>query len=338
MSETSLRVQQFPAETEDGKLFLSALGGIVQHLRAIETDPVLIAECPNKFNDAFQDDWWLAAQCGHLYWERSLFFEADPEKVVNDRTNTEDLGDLKSVLRVLNIARMWSWYNRANLVLPDGNLLCIAIQDGQLLVCKTNPIDDYGTVWTLADDGNLVHIASCNRIDDTVGEPRPIRLNALRSDIWRYLCPKARAAMHLQCCDAEADRVLAKAIENAVTKVRTATHWASLRSSIAKRFSWPEEKGGFDYGGNIPGSSQETIRGALADLEKEDWRGVFDRAYTGVDPAEPLTLFVTHERAELVYRNSVFNIRDGTMQLIGLTDLPVTGEPNWMPSRYPANS
>jgi hypothetical protein len=43
-------------------------------LADLEPGPILLAECPNKFNDAGQDDLWYAVQAGFEYWEQSHFF------------------------------------------------------------------------------------------------------------------------------------------------------------------------------------------------------------------------------------------------------------------------
>ena len=40
----------------------------------LEPGPILLAECPNKFNDVGHDDLWYAVQAGKEYWEQSHFF------------------------------------------------------------------------------------------------------------------------------------------------------------------------------------------------------------------------------------------------------------------------
>ena len=62
------------------------LDEVADGLADLEPGPILLAECPNKFNDADQDDLWYAVQAGFEYWEQSHFFEYETKPFVREHS------------------------------------------------------------------------------------------------------------------------------------------------------------------------------------------------------------------------------------------------------------
>lgn len=62
------------------------LDEVADGLANLEPGPILLAECPNKFNDAGQDDLWYAVQVGFEYWEQSHFFEYETKPFVREHS------------------------------------------------------------------------------------------------------------------------------------------------------------------------------------------------------------------------------------------------------------
>jgi hypothetical protein len=62
------------------------LDEVADGLANLEPGPILLAECPNKFNDAGDDDLWYAVQAGFEYWEQSHFFQYEDKPRVEEHS------------------------------------------------------------------------------------------------------------------------------------------------------------------------------------------------------------------------------------------------------------
>ena len=347
-------------DSETCKQFVATLERVVPMLFDIDEDPVLIAECPNKYNDSGEDDLWMAAQCGEAYWERSLFFELSPENVANDRSNKADLDGLQRTRTVLWHARRWNWAHWAG-QLSGGPLACLAAQHGQLLICKTNPIDGEGNAWTWSKERGLVHLATCDRIDQSIGELRPIVLRLLREDFWTCLTAEARAYFRPACTNEAANRALGQALDIATDQTRLIT---SERTALVSSDSYVQKADIFDDGWRKPwvhvgnDSCLSTIVSPLEDrrrkpkfdnpyavhalsdvvgqLEDGKWRSLFATAFGNLREGDQLILMVTPARAQLIWEHSVFEVQDGLLKFRGLTDRADLYDREWFPSMHPA--
>ena len=81
-----------PMEFRDRKAeqrLLDLLQPAAAKLAQLGPEPVLVAQCPNKFNDAWYDDLWYAAQVGTAFWEAAHYIEGRPAPEINE-TPLED--------------------------------------------------------------------------------------------------------------------------------------------------------------------------------------------------------------------------------------------------------
>ena len=63
------------------------LDEVADGLADLEPGPILLAECPNKYNDGGEDDLWYAVQAGSDYWEQSHFFMYETKSTVREHSS-----------------------------------------------------------------------------------------------------------------------------------------------------------------------------------------------------------------------------------------------------------
>jgi hypothetical protein len=77
-------------------------------LAQLEPEPVLVAQCPNKFNDVWFDDLWYAAQVGTAFWEAAHYIEGRRAPEISETGKHQDSTAVmaaREVLQALEIAR-----------------------------------------------------------------------------------------------------------------------------------------------------------------------------------------------------------------------------------------
>lgn len=160
------------------------LDAAVARLAEIASEPVVLAECPDKFNDAFNDDLWYAVQSGGTVWEQSHFFEgwttplvkehtvfspeADPSDIVSRGANVESkmIPRLRSVLRELQLAG-WRSHTETAFSLPRRLLALVLERSQPWFVLETPNVDD-GEVFVW-DEAGFARIGMVERLDQAVG-------------------------------------------------------------------------------------------------------------------------------------------------------------------------
>jgi hypothetical protein len=174
------------------------LDEVADGLADLEPGPILLAECPNKFNDADQDDLWYAVQAGKEYWEQSHFFKYAATPSVRERSNfstamdSQTLKDggvavtgdpfarLRGSLRHLQTKGWRGLIGKEPKVGFDDpeeeydGLIALVVERGQgwLVLERPDVIDAEIFAW---DGDGLFLIGGSSRVDQRVGH-RPILL------------------------------------------------------------------------------------------------------------------------------------------------------------------
>ncbi|MFK7876616.1 MAG: hypothetical protein AB8B71_12690 [Paracoccaceae bacterium] len=216
----------------DAKL-MECLALAVGNLADIGVEPVFLGECPNKFNDAIQDDLWFAVQAGTAYWEQSHFFEHSSEPFVRERasypvdcdveaikqsgpTVTSDLiAHLREKLRSL---QKQDWRALCNW---DG-LAALVIERNQPWLVLEHPNGLDGEVYSWNEAG-MFNVGTVERIDQRVGKNRVLIFKTIDPANVAQLGDVVRRYLEPQLQDAESAMTLAGLLREAVDLLREAT-------------------------------------------------------------------------------------------------------------------
>ena len=215
-------------DAEAERRLLGLLEPAAAKLAKLGPEPVLVAQCPNKFNDAWEDDLWFAAQVGEAYWERSHFIQHRPRPEIKERGNSQYDKAVHAARNVLDELEAADWRHAAIAcfgqqkgwqpgimvdVICNGDVLCLALQYAQpwLCIASSNNNTKIACTWT---DSGLVHMASCERIDQFIGLRRPLCFSELRADFWDHLRPNCRTRLRPQVHDqGAAEQLTARLLE-----------------------------------------------------------------------------------------------------------------------------
>jgi hypothetical protein len=335
------------------------LDNAIAQLSTLSADVALVAECPDRFNDAHQDDYWRAAQVDEALWEQSHFFKYKSPPEFRERTHElagEKLAVARKVLKELEAA---GWRDDALACTGrwGGKLLCLSLFHGQPLLCRTSPIDGEGSAWTWSTGSNLHHIASCERIDHSIGDPNPIGLNVFRPGIWQFLTPAAQSHFKPTVRDCESYVKLCTLLSETCERARHLTkEKVILVSPATRQFPGDERTGGQGFVSTetqgrdsravapLPGTHltpfdmrplppilQELDR-LLAVLENAGWRQLFSTALCHLRSGELLALLIEADMPLLIWEQSVFELKNNSLEFRGLTDRMTCANPNWIPS------
>ncbi len=161
---------------------LAVLDAVADGLQTGMDEPVLLAECPNKFNDAFEDDLWFAVQTGEDYWEQSHFFEHRATHAVQERSlftsSTGDgavqgIGPDHSSDRIAGLRHRLKSLGKAGWREMTGwpGLLALVIEHDQRWFVTEIPNVDLGEIYAW-DEVGMFRVGSTERIDSRVGDKR----------------------------------------------------------------------------------------------------------------------------------------------------------------------
>lgn len=209
---------------EHVRSLLNLLNATVPQLKAFEVQPALVAEAPDKFNDAGYDDFWFAAQAGRTFWEQSRFFDnasyphtAERSSYAHDQDvdAAEDLGagaeskriaDLRTVLRGLQSA---DWREAVEAAFnARRNLIALIVEFDQpwLFLEQVNDEDGDAFAW---DGQGFFHVGIMSRLDQAVERQQVLvfekvdatNLHRLREGARDYFLPPIRndEAAHRLC-------------------------------------------------------------------------------------------------------------------------------------------
>lgn len=241
------------------------LDGAAAKLIAFGVEPVAVAECPHKFNDAWYDDFWYAVRCGETVWEQSQFFEdrtpplvrqrtafevdLPPQKIIQEGSTLQStrIDDLRAILRDLELA---GWRDAAERSLtPRRSLLGLAVYLGQPWLCFETPNDGDGDVFAW-DANGLFRVGRIDRFDQSIDDPRILVFEDVAANNLSRLCYRAKSYFLPAVDNPDAAIRLGDAVELAVAAVRLATNYpvalCSARSSkfahdsANSRFAQPE--------------------------------------------------------------------------------------------------
>ncbi len=261
---TVRRVQDEGAALELQQL----IAGAADRMGAFGRTPWLLAEAPNKFNDATQDDLWYAVQVGRTSWEQSHFFEgygipwfqehsvlaaetaADLIEPGASVTASDEIASARRVLRGLVKA---GWRQLADRALEGyENLLCVAWQHGQLWLCRTHPASAEGDAWIWVPGLGFQYFGVCCRLDEDVGHAVPIYFHKINADCLNHLSDEAKQYFLPVVLDVQSYDELSSIVQAAAEEATAVTDlplvlasrgspsslWEGFRGDWAPRLYW----------------------------------------------------------------------------------------------------
>lgn len=218
---------------------VAMLDDAAAEVEGIGAEPILLAECPHKYNDAWYDDLWHAVQAGPTWWEQSQFFEESFPPRVEERARFEtdldgptiratgatltgeQITALRAVLRGLQV-KGWRHAVRAATA-PPRDLLALVVEHRQRwLVLETPNAHDQASILAW-DAAGLFRIGTMGRIDQAVGGDRLLLFETVESEAVCRLGSCARAYFHPSVVDGEAAMTLGGLLREAVGVVRATT-------------------------------------------------------------------------------------------------------------------
>ena len=242
----SVQIQSDEAARE----LIALLSEMTSQLATCDAEPTLVAECPHKFNDAYEDDFWCAIQTGETFWEQSQFFENVIRPKTTERASfipdqeaniiesigaalvSQRIATLRSILRQLQIAGWRSAINRA--FYPPRNLAALIVEFGQpwLHLEQVNGSDGDAFAW---DKDGFFHVGVMSRFDQAVDRPQIFQFERIDEQHLHRLGARARAYFLPDVRDAEAVTRLTTMLLAAIEIVRAATDVpVALRSRYSR--------------------------------------------------------------------------------------------------------
>ncbi|TFL16577.1 hypothetical protein [Jannaschia formosa] len=228
------------------------LDAAAERAEAIGPSPIVLAECPHKFNDAWYDDVWHAVQSGMTWWEQSQFFENYSPPYVEERgrfepdTDTdgiravgaelagERIAALRAVLRGLQVDGWRAAIEAA--IAPSRNLCALVVEHGQRwLVLETPNVHD-AEIFAWDRDG-LFTVGTTERFDQAACSLEPLRFETVVRGALDRLSPDGRRYFFPEVVDEDAAVTLHRLLWNSVRQVRAATKKAASLVSRADRQS-----------------------------------------------------------------------------------------------------
>ena len=206
----------------------------VAELARLGPEPILIASAPDKFNDAYSDDYWFAVQIGERHWEQSQFFGGDrafaTEKAHLVVTKgSPDLGtsligneDILAARKILARLQSAHWRDLVERAFEKRPICALILQYGQAWLQLSDPMGDLVCYLVTADD--FVFFASeDDRVDRKVGAPNLIRPNTFAPAAERFLSAEVRRQFRPSVIDEQTARALARDVRDCGRKVGSIT-------------------------------------------------------------------------------------------------------------------
>lgn len=149
--------------------------------------PVVVAACPNKFDDGAGHPVWFAVQVNRAWWERADYRINDGGDVHENALNPQDLPMARKVLDGLEAK---SWRNLALEILqfdPFSVIVALVLQDNArwFVLSEANGNDD--AIFLLEKNNTLRYVGQSQRLDDVLRKPRPLAFAKLQHGIFPYL-------------------------------------------------------------------------------------------------------------------------------------------------------
>ena len=229
-------------EKEALAALVALLGDPAQGLRLLGSAPLAIASASNKFNDAWEDDYWCAVHLGQYRWEQSQFFgssNADGFGLVKESGSTrlarDDYGsaeasasDLAAARAILKRLDRAGWHDLAQTAirLPSfGGILALVVQFDQVWLHCSDPrggADDQ--IFALVGN-ELLHLARVDqRFDDMASNAELIHCDEPDPEVVARLSPEARMHFDDRIHDQPAAVELGELLVGVALKLDDLTH------------------------------------------------------------------------------------------------------------------
>jgi hypothetical protein len=313
-------------------------------------EPAVVAACPDKFDDTGRFPDWLGVQVGDATWERT---DHRRDGSISERShNPEDLLAAREVLRWLQDAEWRPLVELAFSLKLYNEVLAVIKQHGALWFVISASNDGEDIAFLIGSSGVLERVGTPERLDQRLGNVRPLLLRRINPDAW----PKLHAAVpafpldrSLRESDADARTQLVEMLQDAFSKlgehhstffyVASAPHdpaqpasgwnWRVIAAegfSIVK-FSWVNADA---YKKQVArhGATAQALDEVLNKLEIAKWRDLFVRGVLPLSRDASLGLFVRGlERWLIAAETAVFALTPGGgLDCVGACDLITPGE------------
>lgn len=289
---------------------LAVLDAVADRLQPTMEQPVLLAECPNKFNDATEDDLWFAVQTGADHWEQSHFFEHHSGHAVRERSlftsptdkgAVEGIGPDQSSDRIAGLRQSLKSLGKTGWRDMTGwpGLLALVIEHDQRWFVTEIPNVADGEIHAW-DELGMFRVGSTERIDQRVGDKRVLIFRTVEPEAVPLLGEAAQRYFHPVIVDDDCATMLTHFLWSATEAIRrhgespAALRFGSILSRLRrseccsaalrpgegayirrKDETWPKFQPGLraepvDYSDHA-----KVLLTALDGLERLDWLGYF---------------------------------------------------------------
>ena len=251
-SENKFKTQNKISPDEFSRL-RKILDQAVNELKGLDEEPLFIAQCPHKFNDACYDDLWYGVQIGRSSWTQSHFFEEITNPLIreyissSEDTSKEEIklkGSLHINEKILEARKILKklqeaeWYDSFKKYFPDcGDLLGLRVQRGQGFLCESTPNCSEGYMWIWNDEAFL-NVSICNdRFDQYMQESCDgPKINKINIPALKHLTIEARKYFIPVVSETEKYDLLTENLIQAAHSLRKITQKPiAIRSSSSDR-------------------------------------------------------------------------------------------------------
>ncbi len=201
-------------------MLLELLSGAAADLGELP-EPALVAACPFKHDDMghFSDE-WLAVQAGRARWERTVWGITAEEQALNP----DDLVTSRATLRRLE-ERGWRALIESTFAVKLGDevLGLVRQHDAYWLVIAATCSGENAAFLLNQGANRLLHVGKAERLDQQLGDPRPLALTLIMPLAWRELhaaAPNFPAVLPKTVEADEARHRLAEIFRAAATLIR----------------------------------------------------------------------------------------------------------------------
>jgi hypothetical protein len=181
--------KRLTGEADAQRLLEYLLGNAAHRLSSLE-EPVVVAACPNKFDDTGLYPEWHGVQIGHAVWDH-LDYRREGGAVFDTSRNPQELLIAQDVLRWLQEAEWRPLVERAFGLKLFDEVFAIIKQHGAFWFVISASNDGTHIVFLLQPSGELERVGAPARLDQRLGRVRPLLLQWIDPDTW----PRLHAAV-----------------------------------------------------------------------------------------------------------------------------------------------
>lgn len=332
MAFDALQIQDRMAEER----LVNLLGQAIAALEPLNAGygAVLVAECPDKFNDAFWDDLWFGVQVGTAYWEQAQYFRDVSPPVVEETTKVGPRSKLPEARAVLERLHAAGWRDEVGHCLGEdivrsGDVVGLGLQFGQPWLCVASSNNDTEIACTVSAEHGIVHMARCERFDQSFGDFVPLPFSDPRPDFAHYLTEKGRTHFFPAVQWEQPARQLCGLLNEAVARIENIPGTSRKRLELLAAVPFvvphlarpPIIRWGDEW---VPATKPtslpfEALAGVVAGLEIADWRHLFGLSMRlGTLSGSFGLLCLPGQPPLLAWELTVFDFQSGTLRPVGL--------------------